>query len=124
MKNIVVDKIELRKFIKESIINFNYVLNANDAVEEKIENENISGSTEQEIYLLGIDEDGTLIYTESSLYIPFSNAVFFEILDENYLENNELENTPYSSEKDLSYFKNLIEAKFKNKGIDVSISFK
>lgn len=124
MKNIVVDKIELRKFIKESIINFNYVLNANDAVEEKIENENISGSTEQEIYLLGIDEDGTLIYTESSLYIPFSNAVFFEILDENYLENNELENTPYSSEKNLSYFKNLIEAKFKNKGIDVSISFK
>jgi hypothetical protein len=124
MKNIVVDKIELRKFIKESIINFNYVLNANDAVEEKIENENISGSTEQEIYLLGIDEDGTLIYTESSLYIPFSNAVFFEILDENYLKNNELENTPYSSEKDLSYFKNLIEAKFKNKGIDVSISFK
>lgn len=124
MKNIVVDKIELRKFIKESIINFNYVLNANDAVEEKIENENIYGSTEQEIYLLGIDEDGTLIYTESSLYIPFSNAVFFEILDENYLKNNELENTPYSSEKDLSYFKNLIEAKFKNKGIDVSISFK
>lgn len=123
MKEIFIKKEELSRFVSESTLNFVHSFNVNEKIIDQMEEEGNLDIIENEIYLLGIDEDGNFIYTESSLYIPFSNAVFFQILDEDYLENIDINAKPYNNEKELQYFKELIEAKFKNKNIQLTISY-
>lgn len=123
MKEIFIKKEELSRFVSESTLNFVHSFNVNEKIIDQMEEEGNLDIIDNEIYLLGIDEDGNFIYTESSLYIPFSNAVFFQILDEDYLENININAKPYNNEKDLQYFKELIEAKFKNKNIELTISY-
>lgn len=123
MKEIFIKKEELSRFVSESTLNFVHSFNVNEKIIDQMEEEGNLDIIDNEIYLLGIDEDGNFIYTESSLYIPFSNAVFFQILDEDYLENIDINAKPYNNEKDLQYFKELIEAKFKNKNIELTISY-
>lgn len=123
MKEIFIKKEELSRFVSESTLNFVHSFNVNEKIIDQMEEEGNLDIIDNEIYLLGIDEDGNFIYTESSLYIPFSNAVFFQILDEDYLENIVINAKPYNNEKDLQYFKELIEAKFKNKNIELTISY-
>ena len=81
MKEIIINKKELSRFVAESISNFSHAFNVNNEITEKMEQEGDLEVIDNETYLIGIDEDSTFIYTESSLYIPFSNAVFFQILD-------------------------------------------
>lgn len=123
MKEIFIKKEELSRFVSESTLNFVHSFNVNEKIIDQMEEEGNLDIIDNEIYLLGIDEDGNFIYTESSLYIPFSNAVFFQILDEDYLENIDINAKPYNNEKDLQHFKELIEAKFKNKNIELTISY-
>lgn len=123
MKEIFIKKEELSRFVSESTLNFVHSFNVNEKIIDQMEEEGNLDIIDNEIYLLGIDEEGNFIYTESSLYIPFSNAVFFQILDEDYLENININAKPYNNEKDLQYFKELIEAKFKNKNIELTISY-
>lgn len=123
MKEIFIKKEELSRFVSESTLNFVHSFNVNEKIIDQMEEEGNLDIIDNEIYLLGIDEDGNFIYTESSLYIPFSNAVFFQILDEDYLENIDINAKPYNNEKELQYFKELIEAKFKNKNIELTISY-
>lgn len=123
MKEIFIEKEALSKFIMEATLNFAHVFKVNSEIIDKMEDSGDLDVIDNETHLIGIDEEGTFIYTESSLYIPFSNAVFFQILDEDYLENIDISVKPYNSEKELQYLKELIEAKFKNKNIPVTISY-
>ena len=124
MKHLIIKRKNFQDFYKQSLMDFINVSNINTLLSEKLEiNENMH-PIEDETYMIGIDENGDLIYTESSVYIEFSNAVFFEIFDDETISNlpDDIDNYEISKYQ-YSYFKKIIEAKFKNKNIDIEIDF-
>ena len=105
MSELIIEKKKLTDFVKESVVQYMDVMEIEDS----------EGEVESCDYLIGIDENGEFIYTDNALYIEFSKAVFFIILDQEFIDHIDPHHPPYTSDKEFAYAKELIEAKFKNK---------
>lgn len=120
---IKINKKDYFNFINESIDNYRHAITINSEIEQRMEEEGDLDPIDYECYLLGIDLNGNLIYTESALQSQEDDVVFFQTLDEDFAEQIEDSIDLFTNQKYLSYLKEIIEIKFKNKGCFVEVVF-